>query len=95
MPGTPKTLTLEIQILQLSERGYVALCSPAGIRVRGSMMDDELNAVRNLLIVMGNANGDADIALGLALEGSTFEDAVPKALGGGGDEAGHGGPDGD
>lgn len=63
------------------------------------MMQDELNAVRNLLIVMGNAQSDSDIGLSLEIEGSDFGEMMgtPKdvgpALGTG--NGGGGGPDGD
>lgn len=76
-----KTLTLGIQVLKLGE-GFVAVANPGGVRVRGSMMQDELNAVRNLLIVMGNAQSDSDIGLSLEIEGSNFGEMMdaPKEL---------------
>lgn len=93
-----KTLTIGIQVLKLGE-GFVAVANPGGVRVRGAMMQDELNAVRNLLIVMGNAQSDSDIGLSLEIEGSDFGEMMgtPKELGGGVTDTtsgGDGGPDG-
>lgn len=90
-----KTVNLTVQVLKLGE-GYVAVANPGGVRVRGSLMQDELNAVRNLFIVMGNAQADSDIGLSLEMEGESFGSVMggPKELG---DTAsgGEGGPDGD
>lgn len=100
MADVTKRFALDVQVLKLNEGQYVAVTNPGGIRVRGALMQDELNAVRNLLIVMGNANGEdelSDIALALAMGGTTIDAAAgpsPKELGGvaAGDSGGGGQP---
>lgn len=80
--GTTKTFNLTIDVLAIpgggvnGGDGYVAIANPGGVRVRGSMMQDQLNAVRNLLIVMGNAQGDSDIGLMLAVNDSDITEAM-------------------
>lgn len=70
----PQTVTLTIQVMPVAD-GFVALCAPGDVRVRGSLYPNATGAVADLLRVLGNGNGDSDIALALAIAGTTLGEA--------------------
>lgn len=88
-----RTVTLTIQVMPLAD-GFVALCAPGDVRVRGSLYPNETGAVADLLRTLGNGNGDSDIALALAIAGTTLGEASGEggpALNAGKPDAGQGG----
>lgn len=91
MGKTTTQVRLDITVMEIG-KGYVATCAPGDVRVRGSLYPDAIGAVADLLRVLGNGNGDSDIALALAVEGTTLgeevgaDDNTPALTGAGGAE---------
>lgn len=72
-PGTELTFT--VKVIELG-KGCVAYCELGGVSLRSPYCEDSDQAVRQLLAQVVNGNGDAPLALGLALQGTNLADAI-------------------
>lgn len=73
--ATQKTVTINISVVKLTNTSYMAICRLAGITVRNQVRSaTEFEAVQNLLRALVYAEGDAGIALDLAIAGVSMEE---------------------
>lgn len=79
------TVTLPtVRIMPMGE-GFIAVANVAGVNMRSHMNPTKPAALAELFRVIGNGNGDADIALELLANGSTLQELIDgePALGAG------------
>lgn len=84
--GGGTTVKLGGQALTGIGERYVAMANLAGIVLRGAAGDTPIDAVKALLWEMTNASSsqtskDAEVALGLAIDGRDLSDLMPNSPG--------------
>lgn len=79
-------IDMKINVAKVS-RGYIAATTLGGISVRSQFISTPEEAVKNLFVKFTNSLEDTELALSLALDQSTLEEALAQsaALGSGED----------